>query len=69
MDNIEHPITVWPKWVCGVVRSGYHNGAKCTPSDPHDPSWKCAYRYELSYYATSTSKALLEAHGIIVEEK
>lgn len=34
-------------WVCQVVRSGYHNGARCSPSDPHE-GWGCAYRWESS---------------------
>jgi lysozyme family protein len=38
------------KWVCMVVRSGYHNGAACTPDDPHGSTvWGCAYRYEVTY--------------------
>jgi hypothetical protein len=35
------------RWVCGVVRSGYHNGAGCHPTDPHQ-GWGCGYRVEVS---------------------
>jgi hypothetical protein len=42
------PLTAFSRhWVCYVVRSGYHNGAKCTPLDPHD-DWSCGYRTEAS---------------------
>ena len=34
------------KWVCFVVRSGFHNGAVCQESDPHG-DWGCGWRYEL----------------------
>jgi len=42
------------RWVCGVVRSGFHNGSNCTPTEGepqghHDPSWGCGYRYEISW--------------------
>lgn len=33
------------RWVCNVVRSGYHNGAHCTPDEPHT-AWECGYRWE-----------------------
>lgn len=37
------------RWVCQVVRSGFHNGAGCIPNDPHhDIEWGCGFRYELS---------------------
>jgi hypothetical protein len=35
------------RWVCMVVRTGYHNGCRCTPSDPHG-GWGCEYRWEAS---------------------
>jgi hypothetical protein len=35
------------RWVCGVVRSGYHNGAQCRPQEPHS-GWGCGWRCELS---------------------
>jgi hypothetical protein len=31
-------------WRCNVVASGYHNGAHCTPDDPHG-GWGCGYRH------------------------
>lgn len=35
------------RWVCVVVRSGYHNGAHCSPRDPHSAeAWGCGYRTE-----------------------
>lgn len=36
------------RWVCQVVRSGYHNGANCSPNAPHG-DWGCEYRYEISW--------------------
>lgn len=36
------------RWVCQVVRTGFHNGARCSPDDPHDPSWRCGWRNEAS---------------------
>lgn len=35
------------RWVCNVVRSGYHNGAFCTPDEPHR-EWGCGFRWESS---------------------
>lgn len=57
-----------PQWVCGVGRSGFSNGDNCTPDEPHDRTqWGCAYRYELSVYATETNAATLRGHGFHVE--
>ena len=36
------------RWICEVVRSGYHNGAHCSPVDPHE-GWNCGYFYEYTY--------------------
>lgn len=36
------------RWVCSVVRSGYHNGSPCEPNNPHSEPWQCGYRWELS---------------------
>lgn len=48
------------QWVCGVVRSGFHNGAGCNPSDDcHDSSWGCGFRFELSIADTPKGRALL----------
>ena len=38
------------RWVCEVARSGYHNGASCKSSEPHD-GWGCGYYYEASIRA------------------
>lgn len=36
-------------WRCVVVTSGFHNGAYCSPDDPHDAStWGCGYVYSLT---------------------
>lgn len=40
------------RWVCYVVRSGYHNGAHCTPRDPHGATWNCGYRNEFNVSMT-----------------
>jgi hypothetical protein len=56
------PIPLAPKWVCLVVRSGYHNGAGCTSLEPH-LAWGCGWRYELTLPATPASAGLLAEHG------
>lgn len=33
------------EWVCVVVDSGFHNGARCTPEDPHGGTWQCQWQY------------------------
>jgi len=39
--------------VCNVTRSGYHNGAGCSPRDPHNAAvWGCGYRHELTISLT-----------------
>jgi len=49
------------RWVCGVVRSGFHNGAGCSSTDEpfHDPSWDCGWRFELSVSDTPQNRARL----------
>lgn len=37
---------LYRRWVCEVMRSGFHNGARCTPDDPHGGRWQCAWYYE-----------------------
>lgn len=32
------------RWLCQVVASGFHNGASCTPDDPHH-GWGCGFRW------------------------
>ena len=56
------PAPIAPRWVCNVVRSGYHNGPGCTDLDPHS-GWDCGWRYELSLPATQANAGLLAAHG------
>ena len=67
-NNADHPIEIFPVWVCGVGRSGYHNGSNCDPNEPHGPEWRCGWVYELSYRATPSSKSLLESYGIVVHD-
>jgi hypothetical protein len=43
-DNAER------RWICEVVDSGFHNGAHCTPREPH-AGWSCGW------YWRSTIKA------------
>jgi len=31
------------RWICDVVDSGYHNGARCNPREPHGGDWACGY--------------------------
>lgn len=38
------------EWVCKVVESGYHNGAHCSPNDPHSLfEWGCGYYWRASF--------------------
>lgn len=48
------------RWVCGVVRSGYHNGAGCSPEDPHR-GWGCGYYYEYRIRADRIEKGARDA--------
>lgn len=43
------------RWVCQVVRSGYHNGAYCNEKDPHE-DWDCGWRHEVSLSAAEYKK-------------
>lgn len=36
---------IYRHWRCSVVASGFHNGARCTPEDPHD-GWPCAFVWQ-----------------------
>jgi len=45
-------------WICGVVNSGFHNGARCNESDPHE-GWSCGWYYR----ATLTEKHFEELVG------
>lgn len=47
------------KWVCYVVRSGYHNGARCSADDPHD-AWGCGWRHELHISLTDEMLDLMK---------
>ena len=48
------------RWACGVVRSGFHNGAGCRPGDPHHhEDWGCGWRFELSVADTPDNRSLL----------
>lgn len=41
------------QWICGVVASGHHNGAGCTPSDSHhDPIWGCGWYFNFNQAAS-----------------
>ena len=53
MNYVQVPVEAFARhWVCGVTRSGYHNGARCSPTDPHDEYWCCGWRYEASVVET-----------------
>lgn len=48
------------RWVCQVVRTGYHNGAGCHAEEPHhDEEWGCGWRFELSVEDTPRNRELL----------
>jgi hypothetical protein len=48
------------RWVCQVVRTGYHNGAGCVPSDPHHhEDWGCSWRWEASLPDNGNVRRLL----------
>ncbi len=68
MENVMTPSTVLAdlvtrgliqrRWVCSVLRSGYHNGATCLPADPHE-GWGCGFRWEMSLHDTPTIREML----------
>ena len=60
LEAIGYPVHV--HWVCGVVRSGYHNGAGCRPSDPHGGDWSCGFRAEVSIRLTPEEAAAVGVH-------
>lgn len=48
------------RWVCEVVRSGYHNGAGCRSTDyEHHGGWGCGWRLEMSLPDTAENRRLL----------
>ncbi len=47
------------RWVCQVVRSGFHNGARCHPGDGDHAGWRCGFRWELSLPDTPETRTLL----------
>jgi hypothetical protein len=51
------------RWRCGVTASGYHNGAGCSPGDPHD-GWGCGYRW----MAPALTEAEAREMGLLNEE-
>ncbi len=55
------------RWVCGVVRSGYHNGARCSPDDPHE-GWGCGMRLEVSMSDSPKNRLLVERIDWLIEE-
>lgn len=59
MPRIEAKMRLFTRhWVCGVLRSGYHNGATCNERDPHD-GWGCGWRLEASLPDTETNRAIV----------
>ena len=51
-------VVVVRRWVCQVVRSGYHNGSGCGPEEPHG-WWGCEYRLEVSLPDTPNNRERL----------
>lgn len=48
------------RWVCQIVRTGYHNGAGCRASEPHHgDDWGCGWRFEMSIDDTPENRELL----------
>lgn len=51
MKNPDHKKVMgkaYRKWICWVVKSGYHNGASCQSSEPHE-GWGCGWHYHFEY--------------------
>jgi hypothetical protein len=48
-DNADHV------WRCEVVSSGYHNGARCSPKEPHG-GWNCGWAWTSTISAPPPSK-------------
>jgi hypothetical protein len=36
------------RWACNVVATGYSNGARCDPTEPHGADWRCGYYWQAS---------------------
>jgi hypothetical protein len=49
-----------PRWICQVVRGGYHNGSWCSPADPHG-GWDCGW------YFSYTPKAVGPDDRLVIE--
>lgn len=56
--SVVHTVTLYPRWVCTVVASGFHNGAPCTPDEPHGGNWSCGWFYRLRTRASSSDSRL-----------
>lgn len=39
----EKKVTGQLEWVCMVVHTGFHNGAGCSPEEPHGDDWECGW--------------------------
>ncbi len=51
------------RWYCGVFGSGFHNGSKCGPDDPHG-NWGCEYRWIAAHLPdTERTRQLLDIDG------
>lgn len=51
------------RWRCEVFSSGFHNGATCTPGDPHGGRWSCEYRW----IAGALTEQQARDYGLITE--
>jgi len=62
-------ITYHREWRCGVFESGFSNGDKCNPRDPHDPSWGCQWVLRAPLLKDNqAARDRLAANGILVED-
>lgn len=51
------------RWVCRVVSTGFHNGVKCHPGEPHGADWRCGHYWVA---APLTEKQARE-YGLLVD--
>lgn len=60
MKTLAEELQFYRVWRCEVFSSGYHNGCKCNPSEPHG-GWNCEYRWISNLPDTEEIREAMEA--------
>lgn len=55
------------KWVCVVMRSGFHNGCECREGEPH-VGWDCGFRWEMSLIETPETTVIAQQVNWLLRE-